>query len=196
MLFTKSDLDDWLKTYGVFAGYSPLTKTILRLGGGIEDDSANNWLSRAPPIVTSYEQCFDQMIQSESFKVYIESLGDTQSDFWQDFDKPKTWDFFRDTETKYNCAGVCVKPLFFMTKDISKGPPMNECIQEIIDDVYDQSEYMLTGMGAAFARIGLLQLTLFGGMAPSSNGEEMRRDQFMEVTHLSQDFTIKSTTPN
>ena len=76
--------------------------------------------------------------------------------FWEDFDSKSTWEFFRDVEEKYGCSGVCYKPLFFLTKDIAEGQPPNECVKEIIDDVYEQSRTMLLGMGIALGVIGIL----------------------------------------
>lgn len=39
------------------------------------------------------------------------------------------WKFLSDLEAKGNCAGICSKPLFFMTKDLSAGPPTMDCIE-------------------------------------------------------------------
>ena len=64
MLFTKPLLNEFVGDRGVSAGYKPLTKDILRLGGGVEDSSDLAWIGRSPPTVNSYKECFDQMVQN------------------------------------------------------------------------------------------------------------------------------------
>jgi len=38
-------------------------------------------------------------------------------------------------EKKYKCSGLCKKPLFYLTQDITNGPPENECFDALIKDV-------------------------------------------------------------
>ena len=160
LLFTRPNLEQWLKGQNQNApnsGYSPLTRTILGFGGGVPDlDSEFQWQQRSPLTVTSYSQCFDSMLENQGFKQYIEAQSESMAAFWEDFDSKSTWEFFRDVEEKYGCSGVCYKPLFFLTKDIAEGQPPNECVKEIIDDVYEQSRTMLLGMGIALGVIGIL----------------------------------------
>ena len=70
-----------------------------------------------------------------------------------------------------------------MTKDISAGPPTKDCVRDIIDDVAAQSTDILFGFSIAFAVIGLLQMSLLGGM-PKTNGTEIISTSQLEVIYL------------
>jgi len=37
-------------------------------------------------------------------------------------------------ENTYECAGICYKPLFYTTKNISEGPVPQSCDEAIVDD--------------------------------------------------------------
>lgn len=43
------------------------------------------------------------------------------------------WKFLSAFEKDLNCAGICVTPLFFLTKDIKAGPPTKDCMQGFVD---------------------------------------------------------------
>ena len=79
--------------------------------------------------------------------------------------------------------------MFFLTKEISAGPPPKECLREIIEDVYEESKNMLNGMGAAFLGIGLLQLALCGGMPPDDGEAETSE---LEVTRYNVNGSVES----
>lgn len=45
------------------------------------------------------------------------------------------WAFLSDLEKNMDCAGICATPLFFLTKDISKGPPTMDCITAFTNSI-------------------------------------------------------------
>lgn len=60
-------------------------------------------------------------------------------------------------EKQYTCAGVCFLPLFYLTKDLSAGPPTTQC-----DDAFLKSVQGNTGAAIGAFVTALLFLTLFG----------------------------------
>jgi len=47
------------------------------------------------------------------------------------------YDFLKKIENDFECAGLCTVPLFYLTKDISKGRPTKECIEVSFDKISD-----------------------------------------------------------
>lgn len=50
-----------------------------------------------------------------------------------DFFDKGGYDFLSTLESKYECASMCEVPLFWITKDVSEGPPNKECVEAAID---------------------------------------------------------------
>lgn len=47
--------------------------------------------------------------------------------------------FIGTLEKSYDCAGICSKHLFYMTKSITEGVPTTECLRPMIDDLTKNS---------------------------------------------------------
>jgi hypothetical protein len=62
--------------------------------------------------------------------------------------------------------------MFFLTKDIKDGRPEKECIREIFEDVYSNSQVLLFGMGGLFFVFFFLQAGLIGGMPKTAQGSD------------------------
>lgn len=124
MLFTRLDADRWVGSLGPSDGFSSLAKKMFLSGGGIiGNNNLNSYLGRQPPTVNSYKTCFDDMLNNQAFGEYVESKGETQKAFWEDFDTKDAWKFFEEVESDFNCAGICYVPMFYLTKDLSAGIP-------------------------------------------------------------------------
>ena len=52
-----------------------------------------------------------------------------------DFFMKGGYDFLKRIESDFECAGLCDVPLFYITKDISKGRPTTECITVSFDKI-------------------------------------------------------------
>ena len=52
-----------------------------------------------------------------------------------------TLSFLIKMESSYNCAGICEVPLFFLSKDISLGPPKQECVNAILTQSTEEIKY-------------------------------------------------------
>ena len=53
----------------------------------------------------------------------------------KEFFKKGGYEFMTQLETDYKCASMCSVPLFYLTLDISKGKPEQECTKAIIEEV-------------------------------------------------------------
>lgn len=53
----------------------------------------------------------------------------------KDFFEKGGYGFLSELEEKYECASICRRPLFYITRDISEGRPESECIRAIFNDI-------------------------------------------------------------
>lgn len=65
--------------------------------------------------------------------------------------------FWTDIEKKYNCAGFCYTPMFYMTRPITDGPPAKACDTALFTEGSKHP-----GSGAVALLSGFVLLTLFG----------------------------------
>lgn len=54
-----------------------------------------------------------------------------------DYTGKDTIDTLRNYEREYDCSGVCDVPLFYLTKDLSEGPPTEDCVDSILKSFTD-----------------------------------------------------------
>lgn len=118
------------------------------------------------------------MINNDDFAV-AQSFDDDPSDEWENFSDEDGWSFLEELEREYNCAGICYTPLWYMTKNIREGPPTQECLTLLFDDVFTTSKNIANGMAAALIVSVLCQLGLCGGM-PANTGEEEDNNNTVE----------------
>lgn len=68
----------------------------------------------------------------------------------------------KDLETKYKCAGVCYKPLFYLTKPLTEGAPEAECVETFIKEYAGATGVgivaIVTGLTLLFASFGSIPL--------------------------------------
>ena len=97
--------------------------------------------------------------------------------FVDDFFDKGGYEFLSMLERKYNCASMCHVPLFWLTKDVSEGPPTQECVSASIDSLSDQ-----IGFTIAFSVSGLLLLLAVFGAVPlcSDYSDEFKERQEQE----------------
>lgn len=154
---------------GEDAYWSYVTEEILLYGGGkpagtsddvstvnpygekavLEDGTTDGY--RKPPTVKNLRECYNDMMSKpewQYFGLYGPPLYDLSDD--------TIWELFADLETEYSCAGICHKPLFYVTKDIDQGPPERECLLPLVDDILNSSKNILNGMGAFLLLSALL----------------------------------------
>jgi len=107
--------------------------------------------------------------------------GKTPRDVKDFFDKGG-YGFLSELEQKYDCASVCKRPLFYITRDIEEGRPEQECIGAIYDSISGEMK-----VGAAFLII--LALVLLGAMVsglviclgPKEGASEKEKEDFDDI---------------
>ena len=57
-----------------------------------------------------------------------------------EFFKNGALNFLFEVEKDFDCAGMCEVPLFYVTRDISEGPPTQECL---IASLYNMQDSLL-----------------------------------------------------
>ena len=65
---------------------------------------------------------------------------------------PEFVELAKHIEDKYNCSGLCHKPLFYFTQSVRKGPPLDACLEPLINDLSGSLE----NLGAAIIITGIL----------------------------------------
>ena len=119
-----------------------------------------------PPTVTTYRQCFDLMLDNAIYKDNFDRKVTDEED--QD-SREAAWSFFAELEAEYNCAGICHRPLFYLTKGINTGRPQRECLAPLFEDVFGKTTLYSYGLSGLMALSLICQLGLCGGMPASSD---------------------------
>lgn len=75
------------------------------------------------------------------------------------------YEYMAQLEQDYECASICYKPLFYLTKDISEAPVGQECVTAFID-------YYAGSLGVGIVAIvtGLILLSACIGSVPLCGG--------------------------
>lgn len=68
------------------------------------------------------------------------------------------YEMLKTLEKEFDCAGICYKPLFYLTKDVTDGIPTRTCDQAAIDELSGN----LAGAAAAFVTGVLLLIGAIG----------------------------------
>jgi hypothetical protein len=121
------------------------------------DWNSMKWTSDGTEIST-WKECYDAFLKNE-FRA---------DSFEQEFLNMGGEEFVAQLEESYDCAGVCKVPLFYMTKDISVGPPTEGCIQAAAEGM--AANYGNTGKVALVT--GVLLLIGMIGACPLCTGFE------------------------
>jgi hypothetical protein len=68
-------------------------------------------------------------------------------------------DMVENLETGFNCASACDVPLFYVTRSIFDGRPMQECVQPMVDSI---KQYALPAGIIAIITGGMLLFAMVG----------------------------------
>jgi hypothetical protein len=79
----------------------------------------------------SYQDCFEKVLKPKNIKI---KSSESQAKI-DDFFNKGGYDFLKRIENDFDCAGLCEVPLFYISKDISKGRPTTECISVSFDKI-------------------------------------------------------------
>ena len=90
------------------------------------------------------------------------------SQIQKDFFEYGGYDLFRDLEDKYDCAGVCYKPLFYLSKPIIQGRVERECVEVALEEINNQPLVGYISLGTA----ALILLALIGSCSLCSGLKE------------------------
>ena len=82
--------------------------------------------------------------------------------------------FLSDLEERYKCASLCKAPLFYISQDVSEGPPEVDCLTALAEDITSNSA--IAGV-AAVTGILLLISTAGGFVLCSKKKEDDMMDE-------------------
>ena len=92
-------------------------------------------------------------------------------------------------ENKYECSGMCDIPLFYLSKSLSFGPPIQDCLEAFIKDNEDDVEV------AVVALFGALSFWAAAISAmPNCCGGKKQKDKGGKHVELSEDYGGLNTT--
>ena len=117
-------------------------KTALNKAG--RDWNSLKWGNSNDLTVSTWTQCYDAFLVNEY------GPDSTERKFLKYGGKT----FLEDLEVKYDCAGLCYVPLFYMTREIADGPPTRGCIKAAAMEF--PKTYGNAGMAALITGIVLL----------------------------------------
>jgi len=127
---------------------------------------------------TSWGECYKQVLKA---KEQTDASTRTASQKSADaFFQRGGFNFLKQIEHDFDCAGVCTVPLFYVTKELSTGPPKQECIEAMFDTITSGMSLLgvialITGLFTFAGFIG--SFALCGGTAATEEEEEENRKQ-------------------
>lgn len=133
-----------------------LFKNALNKAG--RDWNSFKWGGNNDVTVATWLECYDAFI--------INNYGPDSSE--RQFMKYGGKTFVEDLEARHNCAGLCYVPLFYMTRDMSVGPPTKGCVAAVAEDF--PKTYGSAGLAALIT--GLVLLLGVGAACPLCVGNE------------------------
>ena len=68
------------------------------------------------------------------------------------------YDFLFALEERYSCASICTVPLFYLARDVSEGPPEQDCFTAAVEDITDNK----TAAGIFIATSVILLTAILG----------------------------------
>lgn len=168
--FNAGDSDTWPS--GLVFGETAAAGSGNERGGVYKTNTDGVTAYYTPPVVSTYRECYDNMINNDDFSTAQSDDGISSDEDWENFTDEDGWSFLEELEREYNCAGICYTPLWYMTKNIKEGPPTQECLSPLFDDVFTTSKNLANGCAAALIVSVLCQLGLCGGMPANAGDEE------------------------
>jgi len=93
--------------------------------------------------VNTYKDCYNnhlkQIFEEESKKPEEDQdpqLEETMK-LVDKFFNQGGFEFLQELESRYECASMCQTPLFYITRNVSVGPPYQDCAHAAIDEMTD-----------------------------------------------------------
>ena len=105
---------------------------------------------------TKYIDCYNKVLKNK-----IDGKTKKSSIIYEFF-KEGALNFLTEVEKDFDCAGMCEIPLFYVTRDISDGPPTQECL---IASLYSMQNNLL-GLGKITLATGVILLIGFVSVFP------------------------------
>lgn len=97
------------------------------------------------PGIKSFAQCYEEKLKPlfDDQRELPEDERDREyavTMYYLDFFfESGAFDYFSAMEDNYEaCASICRTPLFYLTKDVSEGTPVNDCLTATIEDMTDK----------------------------------------------------------
>jgi len=92
------------------------------------------WSTDKKKSFSTFKECYEGVLSPIKKDKYGGGNYNKYKKYVDSFFAGGGYKFLTDLESKYDdCASICFKPLFFISKDISKGMPKRECLQASID---------------------------------------------------------------
>lgn len=128
---------------------------------------------------TSWGDCYNKALKAKNEQTDASKKTASQKQVDAFFQRGG-FNFLKQIENDFDCAGVCAVPLFYVTKDLSTGPPKQECIEAMFDTITSGMSLLgvvalITGLFTFAGFIG--SFALCGGNADTEEEEEEKRKQ-------------------
>ena len=105
-------------------------------------------------------------VWSDCWNEKLSSGTDDNTKQLNDFLNTGGWEFVNYVETAFNCASVCDAGLFYVTRDIKDGAPLDECIAGFVNSMGGKA----LGAGIVCVITGGLTLIAMIGACPLCKG--------------------------
>ena len=122
----------------------------------------------APPLVTSYEECYDGMVSKPGFREH--AVPEERQEGYDMF-IDKGWRLLRDIEGQYRCGGACYQEgsLFYVAKDIGEGKPQEECLGKVFESAFSEIKLLCLVTGTVLLVNFCCSLGLCAGITHIEN---------------------------
>lgn len=134
---------------------------------------------------TSWGDCYNKALKAKNEQTDASKKTTSQKQV-DSFFQRGGFNFLKQIENDYDCAGVCDVPLFYVTKDISAGPPKQECIEAMFDSITSGMSLLgvitlITGLFTFAGFIGSFALCGGNTDKEEEDEEEKRKQQEIEL---------------
>ena len=122
---------------------------------------------------STFEQCYmDKVVNADKSK---QSHEQTYKDARDQYGSKDTIDNLRAYEKEYDCSGICDVPLFYLTRNLSDGPPPEDCVDAILKSFTDS-------YAIAMVSFALFLMFFFAAIATVPNCCGMNAEQTNKKT--------------
>lgn len=114
-------------------------------------------------VYKTYKECYNKVVSKLTDSDKSSKNNKYMKKGMKEF-KKGGWDFLADLEKSTKCAGVCVTPLFYLTRPLAEGPPKIDCVRQFTkkfdNNIYLAATAFITSLTLICA--GLCGLALCG----------------------------------